>query len=205
MNSVIDISSFCGLTALCVLTFNFLLGLMLSSAYKRSALWKKMPPFIRTIDIELVHNRTAYIALFLVLVHSLLVLGDKSTKFRLVHILLPFNAPHQAVWVAPGVLSLYAVFMVIITTQKKIKSRLGFRAWKNIHLISYVTALLMCIHGVFMDPELKDRQPDYLDGEKILSELCFIILISASIIRYRYYLKASDKKKTFEQPKKSRT
>jgi DMSO/TMAO reductase YedYZ heme-binding membrane subunit len=201
--SVVDISSFCGLTALCVLTFNFLLGLMLSSAYKRSVLWKKMPPFIKATDIEMVHNRTAYIALFLVLVHPLLLLGDKTTKFRLVHILLPFNAPHQAVWVSLGVLSLYAVLIVIITTQKKIKSRLGFRAWKNLHLISYFTALLMCIHGLFLDPELKDRQPDFLDGEKLLTELCFIILISASIVRYRYYLNASDKKKTFE-PKKSR-
>ncbi|MES1249598.1 MAG: hypothetical protein ABUL46_02895, partial [Chitinophaga rupis] len=77
--------------------------------------------------------------------------------------------------------------LVIITTQKVVKNSMSFRAWKNIHLISYGTALLFVIHGIVMDPQLKDRPIDWLDGEKLISELCGLALVAATIIRYRYY------------------
>jgi len=78
---------------------------------------------------------------------------------------------------------------VIITTQKIIKRKLGFRTWKNLHLISYGTAFLMCLHGIFLDPELKNRDPDFFDGEKLLCEICFLILVIAAVIRLRHYRK----------------
>ncbi len=93
-----------------------------------------------------------------------------------------------------GSLALYAVVVVVITTQKAVKRRLGFRAWKNIHLISYGTALLFVVHGFFMDPELKDRPVDWLDGEKLISEVCAIVLVAATIIRWRLYRRSLMKK-----------
>src|SRR2546423_14651873 len=141
--SLLDISSFLGLCALIVITFNFLLGMMLSSAYRRSSAWKKMPALVKKVDITEVHNWTAYIALLLVFIHPVLLLFDRKTDFRLLNIVLPFNAPHQNIWVALGVLSLYFLIAVIITTQKKLKTKLGFRLWKNIHLLSYFTALFI--------------------------------------------------------------
>lgn len=86
-----------------------------------------------------------------------------------------------------GALALYAVIVVIITTQKVVKRKLGFRSWKNIHLISYGTAILFVIHGIMMDPELKDRPVDWLDAEKMVSEICGIILVAATLVRYRWH------------------
>ena len=183
----LDISSTLGLIATAVLTFNLLLGILLSTAYRRSPLWKRLPALLKKVSLDDLHNWTAYVALALALAHPLLLLPDAATKFRLVDILFPVFAPHQAVWAVLGALSLYALVTVILTTQKKVKRRLGFRAWKNIHLISYGTALLFVIHGVVMDPELKDRPVDWLDAEKVLSEMCGLLLIAATIIRYRYY------------------
>ena len=183
----LDISSTLGLIATAVLTFNLLLGILLSTAYRRSPLWKRLPALLKKVSLDDLHNWTAYVALALALAHPLLLLPDAATKFRLVDILFPVFAPHQAVWAVLGALSLYALVTVILTTQKKVKRRLGFRAWKNIHLISYGTAVLFVIHGIVMDPELKDRPVDWLDAEKVLSELCGLLLIAATIIRYRYY------------------
>src|ERR1700754_4880563 len=185
----LDISSTLGLIATCVLTFNLLLGILLSTAYRRSPLWKKLPPLVKKISLDDLHNWTAYLALGLVLGHVLLLLPDAALKYRLVDILFPLYAPHQGLWTLLGALALYALIVVIVTTQKKIKNRMGFRAWKNIHLISYGTALLFVVHGVFMDPQLKDRPVDWLDGEKLVSELCGIVLLVATIVRYRYYLR----------------
>ncbi|HEY6899929.1 MAG TPA: ferric reductase-like transmembrane domain-containing protein [Puia sp.] len=186
-NQWLELSSNFGLIATCVLTFNLLLGMLLSSAYRRSPVWKKLPPLIKKISLDDLHNWTAYVALGLVLGHMLFLLPDASLKYRAIDLLFPVSAPHQVFWTILGALAFYALLAVIITTQKKVKSRLGFRLWKNIHLISYGTALLFVIHGVVMDPLLKDRPIDWFDAEKMLSELCGVALIGATIVRYRYY------------------
>jgi sulfoxide reductase heme-binding subunit YedZ len=186
-NQWLGLSSNFGLIATCVLTFNLLLGMLLSTAYRRSPLWKKMPTLVKKVSLDDLHNWTAYVALALVAGHVLLLLADASLKYRVVDILFPVNAPHQVLWTVLGALAMYALIAVIVTTQKKIKNRMNFRLWKNIHLISYGTALLFVIHGVVMDPLLKDRPVDWFDAEKMLSELCGVALVGASVVRYRYY------------------
>lgn len=172
-----------------VLTFNILLGMALSTAYKRSPVWKRLPPVARRVSLDDLHNWTAYVALVLALAHPLLLLPDAGARFTWLDVVFPLHAPHQATWVWLGTLSLYAVIVVIVTTQKVIKRKMSFRAWKNIHLISYGTALLFVVHGIVMDPELKDRPVDFFDAEKVLSEICAVILIAATVARYRYYRK----------------
>lgn len=195
----LDWSSTLGLIATAVLSFNILLGMLLSTAYRRSPLWKRMPSLVKKISLDDLHNWTAYVALALALAHPLLLLADKALRYRPVDILVGVSAPHQPVWTVLGVLALWALVVVIITTQKGVKRRLGFRAWKNIHLISYGTALLFVIHGIVMDPELKDRPVDWLDGEKLLSEICGLILVVATIIRWRHYRRSRRKWETAEK------
>ena len=186
-NNWLDLSSTLGLIATCVLTFNLLLGILLSTAYRRSPIWKRLPDRVKKISIDDLHNWTAYVALVLALAHPVLLLPDAALKYRATTLLFPVSAPHQAFWTMFGSLALYALIVVIITTQKAVKNRLGFRAWKNIHLISYGTALLFVIHGIAMDPELKDRPVDWLDGEKLVSEGCGLVLVVATYMRFRYY------------------
>jgi sulfoxide reductase heme-binding subunit YedZ len=183
----LDLSSTLGLIATGVLSFNLLLGMLLSTGYRRSPLWKRMPAMVKKISVDDLHNWTAYVALAVALAHPIVLLADRSLKYRVSDIILPVSAPHQPFWTLLGSLALYAVIVVIVTTQKVVKRRLSFRVWKNIHLISYGTALLFVIHGIFMDPELKDRPVDWLDGEKLLSEICGILLVAATIIRWRHY------------------
>ena len=144
---------------------------------------------MQQMDINSIHNYTAYIAWILVALHVLFLLLDKTSKFTFIDVLFPLDAPNQAWIVALGTLSLYAITVVIITTQKVIKRKMSFRVWKNIHLISYGTAILFVFHGIFMDPHLKNDQPDFFDGEKLLLEFCGLLLIVASVKRYIYYLK----------------
>ena len=192
--SFLQLSSYIGLIATGVLTFNILLGMMLGTAYKKHNYWKRLPGGIKQINVYNLHNWTAYIALLLVLLHPILLLFDPATKFKLIDIIFPINAPHQKLFVALGTLSMFAIITVVITTQKVVKKKMSFRTWKNIHLISYGTAILFIIHGIALDPQLKDRPLDLLDAEKLVSELCLIILIAASIIRYKYHINTKKEK-----------
>ena len=184
----IDISGTLGLIATVVLTVNILLGILLSSAYKKSVYWKWVPALIQKINLTDVHNYTAYLALLFVLAHMVLIPIDPVSKFSWAELLWPLHTEHQPYMALLGSLSFYALLIVIITTQKIIKNKMGFRFWKNVHLIAYGTVLLFIIHGIWMDPELKDRPADFLDAEKLLSEICGLVLIAASYIRFRYFM-----------------
>jgi predicted ferric reductase len=193
--SWLDVSSTLGLIATAVLTFNLLLGILLSTAYRRSPVWKGLPPWLKKVSLDDLHNWTAYVALAVALAHPLMLLPYAAERYRLTDLVFPLHAPHQPLWTCLGALALYALIVVIVTTQKAVKRRMGFRAWKNIHLISYGTALLFVVHGIFMDPDLKDRPVDWLDGEKLVSELCGVVLIAATVIRYRYYRRSLQRQK----------
>lgn len=184
----LDISASLGLCGTVLLTVNFLLGMLLGTPYKRSVRWQRLPASLRKISIYDLHNRTAYVALIFVVAHPLFLLLDDKSGFKFKDVLLPLGAPRQGNMVMLGSLSLFALLVVMITTQKAVKNKMSFRTWKNIHLLSYGTALLFIFHGLLMDPELKDRPTDWLDAEKLLSEFCLLVLIVAGSARYRYYI-----------------
>ena len=182
----IDIAGSIGLVVLLPLTVNILLGILISTSYKKTVLWQKLPTKIKAIKLIDVHNYTAYIALALVMVHFLIIPLDPNSKFTYVHLIQPWSAPHQALFVTLGTISFVALMIVMITTQKVIKKKIGTKTWKNIHVISYGTALLFIVHGLVMDPLLKDRPIDFIDPEKLLVELCAIVLMIAFYYRFQF-------------------
>lgn len=187
--AIIDISGALGLIASGVLFLNMLLGMLLSTGYKKSTLYKKMPEKIKALDVYQLHNYSAYAALGFTLAHILLIPLDRSSNFTYSHLIMPWTAPHQSNIVVLGFIALIGLLLLIVTTQKVVKQKLGFRTWKNIHLVAYVMALLFAVHGLLMDPLLKDRPLDWLDAEKAFSELLLLAVIVSGYIRYQYHRK----------------
>lgn len=52
--------------------------------------------------------------------------------------------------------------------------------------VSYAAAAFLFVHGILIDPELKNNPPDPFDGEKILVEICALLILIATIWRIRY-------------------
>ena len=187
--SIIDISGALGLIASGILFVNMVLGMFLSTGYKKSNRYKKLPEKIKAIDVYQLHNYTSYTALVFTLGHILLIPLDSSSNFTYGNLIMPWTAPHQANIVMLGFIALIGLLLLIITTQKVIKQKLGFRTWKNIHLVAYIMALLFAVHGLLMDPLLKDRPVDWLDAEKAFSELLLLAVIVSGYMRYQYHRK----------------
>jgi predicted ferric reductase len=187
--SIIDISGALGLIASGILFVNMILGMFLSTGYKKSNRYKKLPEKIKAIDVYQLHNYTSYTALVFTLGHILLIPLDSSSNFTYGNLIMPWTAPHQANIVTLGFIALIGLLLLIITTQKVIKQKLGFRTWKNIHLVAYIMALLFAVHGLLMDPLLKDRPVDWLDAEKAFSELLLLAVIVSGYMRYQYHRK----------------
>ena len=187
--SFLEASSVAGLFATALLTLNLLLGMLVSTDFKKSSYFQRLPEQLKTINLLELHNKTAYFALGTVVLHPVLLVLDKSSKFTFVDVLMPINAPFEKFYVAFGTISLYLLLLVVITSQKKVKQMMGHKTWKYLHFVSYLTAILFTIHGIMLDPELKERPVDFLDAEKLVSEMCLLVLIIATILRFRYQLK----------------
>ena len=162
-----------------LLTINILLGLFLSARYNTVRSWPH-----RRLPVFDVHNWTAYIALGLVFLHPFLLLLSSSAGFKIVDVLFPIHSPKQTLYNNLGAMAFYCVIFVVVTSY--FRSRLGSRLWKKLHYVSYAAAALVFVHGILIDPELKNNPPDLLDGEKVLVEICALLIVIATIWRIRY-------------------
>jgi DMSO/TMAO reductase YedYZ heme-binding membrane subunit len=164
----IELSNYAGLAAIGLLTANILIGLLLSTKYNPVRRWPH-----RRINTVLIHNYTGYAALAMVLVHpALLLLPNRM------------NAPKQP-WInSTGAVAAYLVALVVVTSY--FRFAIGRRWWKRIHFATYALFPLYAVHAILTDPALKDRNIDYLDGEKVYVELCVIAVALAIGARVRW-------------------
>lgn len=186
--SPIDISADFGLVATCLLTTNILLGLLLSTRYHPRDHW----PYWK-IPLFKLHNWAAWTGLSLAVLHPLPLLFAPHDRFRLLDIALPFWSPVQPVENVLGAGALYLVMVVVLTSWYRIP--LGRRLWKTIHFSAYAAGALFLIHGLFTDAKLLHRPIDYLDGEKVLVEICMLLVVAGSLLRLRYGLRRARRRK----------
>jgi DMSO/TMAO reductase YedYZ heme-binding membrane subunit len=178
--TVLDLSSFAGLCAMVLLTLNVLMGVLISRNYNPARRWprRKLPaPLFK------IHNWTAYLALVFFLVHPSLLLFNATPNFALADILFPIHSPGQTLYNNLGAITFYAFLVVVVTSY--FRPQLGSRPWKKIHFTAYFGALVMFIHGTLIDPNLKGQPPDFFDGEKVLVEGCFLLVVAAAVWRVR--------------------
>jgi len=178
--SAVDVSSVVGLTALVLLTLNILMGLLVTTNYNPAKQWprRKLPwPLFK------IHNWTGYLALAVALLHPGILLLSSTAKFGFGDVLLPLHSPGQTLYNNLGALTLYGFLLVAVTSY--FRPRLGYRPWKKLHYTAYFAAATMFVHGTLIDPELKNRPPDYFDGEKVLVEGCALLVIAGIVWRVR--------------------
>lgn len=179
MISAIDLSGDLGQAALALLTINILLGLLISVRYDPLRSWPR-----RKLDIFDLHNWTGYIALAASALHPLPLLASSRMRFSLAQIAWPVHAPSQPTENLMGAISLYLVGVIVLTSYFRVS--LGRRSWKLIHYLSYFAAALFFLHSLLLDPELRNQPVDWLDAEKVFVEVCFLLVVVASLARWKY-------------------
>lgn len=177
-----DLSSTVGLIAMVLFTLNILMGLLVSVNYNPQTWWphRKLPvPFWK------LHNWNGYLAFCVAMLHpTILLFAGPKERFRLRDILLPLDSPHQTLYNNLGAITFYLFLFVVVTSY--FRPKLRYRPWKKLHYTAYAAAAFMYVHGTLIDPNLKDQPTDFLDGEKVLVELCFLLVVAASIWRWKY-------------------
>ena len=183
----VDLSSTIGLIATGVLTVNLLLGILLSTKYKTTLLYQRMPSLLRRMSLFTLHNYAAYIGLALAALHPSLLLFTKKEHFRIQDILFPvLGAPHQRYLYSLGVLAFYGLLAGVLTSTVGVRKWFSNRTWKRIHFVAYAATPLFLVHGLLVDPKLTDKPVDLIDAEKVLSEGGLVLFAVAVWFRLRY-------------------
>lgn len=92
------------------------------------------------------HQDLASAGLGLAAVHGMLLGLDKTVPFTVAQIAVPGFAPYAPIWVAAGQVAFY--LMAIVVGSFYVRQRIGQRAWRTLHYVTFVAFLGATAHGV---------------------------------------------------------
>ncbi len=176
--SVLDLCAYLGLGAVGAATVNLWLGMLMSLRYSPVKFWPH-----RRINLFALHQWTAYVAIALTLTHPVVLLFLDEPKFRLLDIFFPVQSPLQPKLNLAGAAALYLLLLVFLSSL--LRTRIGRPLWRRLHYLVFPAAMLLFLHSILTDPNLKDGHPDLLDGGKVFVEVATLLSFIAVVIRYR--------------------
>ena len=97
---------------------------------------------------------------------------------------VPIWSPTQPIPSTLGAIAFYLVAFVVLTSY--FRRVFGRHRWKQLHYVAYAAALVFYVHGTWADPLLKNRPVDFIDAEKAYVEGCGLLVLTATIWRFRY-------------------
>jgi predicted ferric reductase len=175
--SLLDFCSYLGLGAVGFVTLNLLIGMLMSLRYSPRQRWPH-----RHINLFALHQWTAYAAVVLTLSHPLVLLFLRQPIFRVVDLLWPIHSPLQPKLNLAGAGALYLLLIVLISSL--LRTQIGRPVWRNLHYLVFPAAVLLFLHSILTDPNLKDGHPDLLDGGKIFVEAAALLSLAATSVRF---------------------
>lgn len=174
--TLLDLCSYLGLGAVGAATVNLLLGMLMSLRYSPVRHWPH-----RHINIFAMHQWTAYIAVFLTVTHPIVLLFLETPHFGVIDVLFPIHSYLQPMVNLTGAVALYLLLLVFISSL--LRTRLGRPIWRSLHYLVFPAAVLLFLHSVLTDPNLRDGHPDLLDGGKVFIEIATLLSLVASLFR----------------------
>jgi len=176
--TILDLCSYLGLGATGAATLNLWLGLLMALRYSPVKHWPH-----RRINVFALHQWTAYATVALVLAHPAVLLWLKTPHFSLFDILWPIHSPLQPLINLSGAVAVYLLLLLLITSL--LRNSIGRPLWRKLHYLAFPTVVLVFLHSLLTDPNLKDGHPDMLDGGKVFLEAAMLLSVAAILARAR--------------------
>jgi predicted ferric reductase len=96
--------------------------------------------------LDEVHQFLALLAAAFVGLHLGVLLFDPFITFSVANLLLPFGEPYQSLGVGLGVLGLYALLVVLVSSW--LRRYISHRLWRGLHYGSFGVFILVTLHGL---------------------------------------------------------
>jgi sulfoxide reductase heme-binding subunit YedZ len=134
-----------GVVALLLLTGVMVLGMLVN----RQGRLPGLPRFAVTG----LHRNLSLLAVVFVAIHVLTAVADGYVNIPLTAAVLPFTSPYERLRLALGAVSLDLVVAVIATSL--LRRNLSRRAWRVVHLLSYLSWPVAWVHSFFAGDDLQ--------------------------------------------------
>jgi sulfoxide reductase heme-binding subunit YedZ len=127
-----------GMVSVILLTLAVALGIALS-------LKLSSPAWPRLLTNE-AHRLLTTLALWTVGLHVLMLVVDPVAGLSVTDMLVPFAAGYHPAATALGILGLYLVLTVWVTT--RLRDRIGYRRWRKLHMLAFAAYGAVMLHGI---------------------------------------------------------
>jgi sulfoxide reductase heme-binding subunit YedZ len=134
-----------GVVALLLLTGVMVLGMLVN----RQGRLPGLPRFAVTG----LHRNLSLLAVVFVAIHVLTAVADGYVNIPLTAAVLPFTSPYERLRLALGAVSLDLMVAVIATSL--LRRNLSRRAWRVVHLLSYLSWPVAWVHSFFAGDDLQ--------------------------------------------------
>ncbi len=152
-----------GYTALILLSLAVVLGLITSLRESRRA-W---PRFV----VQSLHRNISLLVVVFLVLHILTSIIDPFAKLTFIDAVVPFVATYRPLWLGLGVVSFE--LLAAITATSLLRHRVGWRTWRAIHLLAYVSWPVAVVHGVATGTDTKSW------WALLLVTLCVVVVFGA--------------------------
>jgi sulfoxide reductase heme-binding subunit YedZ len=96
--------------------------------------------------LDEVHQFLALLAAAFVALHLGVLLFDPFISFSVANLLLPIGEPYQSLGVSLGVIGLYALIVVLVSSW--LRRYVSHRLWRGLHYGSFGVFILVTLHGL---------------------------------------------------------
>jgi sulfoxide reductase heme-binding subunit YedZ len=127
-----------GVVSLVLFTVVTCLGLISVTGWQQ----RSWPRFV-TGDL---HNNLALLSIVFVAVHVVAAITDPFVSLGIYAATIPFASAYRPLWVGLGVISVYVVLAMIVTSL--LRDRIGHRLWRAVHWLAYLAWPLAVLHGL---------------------------------------------------------
>jgi methionine sulfoxide reductase heme-binding subunit len=129
-----------GVIAYALLTGSTLWGLGLSTRVHG-----KRPPRPWMLDV---HRMLGGLAVVLTALHMLSIAFDNFVDYRVVDLFVPFAIGWKTVGVAAGIVAMYLLVAVEMTSVLRNRQRISQSAWRRVHYLSFLLFVLSSAHFI---------------------------------------------------------
>jgi predicted ferric reductase len=158
-----------GVVALVLLTIAVALGVAGTARFSSA----KMPRLVRSG----LHRTVSLLSVSFVAVHVLTAVLDPYASIRLTSAVIPFMSHYRPFWLSLGTIAFDLLLALVLTSLAR--ARLGYRAWRGVHLLAYASWPIALWHGLGTGTDSKVWWLLLLDA------LCVLAVGAAALWRLR--------------------
>lgn len=94
------------------------------------------------------HRLISFATLIMILVHGLVFFIDKYQYLTWADVLVPFRTSHHTWEIAAGIIAVYTMGVIVVTSLRTVMKKLGWENWRIAHYLAFPCFLISLYHSV---------------------------------------------------------